>query len=271
MAPSAKPDSLAIRVVGAILFAVPAIVFGVIGGWWFFGLVLVALGIATNEVVTLMRASGFRPPLGAALAVLALAFAAVSLPGLPVPPLLTLVILVSLLWQMRHREGKPIADWGIAIAAGGYLGWMGGHLVALRPLENGWWLLTAVLLTWAADTGAYTIGRRFGRHRFAPHLSPKKTWEGYVGGVVSAVLAGAVVGSFGPMGALHAMAVGLLIGLLGPFGDLAESMFKRQANAKDSGHIIPGHGGIFDRIDSLLWTGAVTFYYATLVFPLLIP
>ena len=257
------------RAIGAILFAAPAIALGIVGGWWFFALVLAAICLATREMVVMMRVSGFNPSLGISITITVLSFAAVSLPSLPIPPLLTLVILASLSWQMRHQDGKPVADWAIAVAGGAYLGWMGGHLAALRQLANGWWLLSAVLLTWAADTGAYAAGKLFGRHRLAPHLSPKKTWEGYVGGIISAVLAGIVAGLLAPMGVTHLLAVGLLIGLLGPFGDLAESMFKRQAKVKDSGHLIPGHGGIFDRIDSLLWTGAVTFYYATLVFPAL--
>ncbi len=264
-------DSLWMRVIGAILFAAPAIAVGIVGGYWFFALVLAAICLATREMVIMMRVSGFNPSLGIALTITILSFAAVSLPSLPIAPLLTLVILLSLSWQMRHQDGKPVADWAIAVAGGAYLGWMGGHLAALRQLTDGWWLLSAVLLTWTADTGAYAVGKLFGQHRFAPHLSPKKTWEGYMGGIVSAIAAGILLGVFAPMGVLHLLATGLLIGLLGPFGDLAESMFKRQAKVKDSGHLIPGHGGVFDRIDSLLWTGAITFYYATLVYPALNP
>jgi phosphatidate cytidylyltransferase len=115
-----------------------------------------------------------------------------------------------------------------------------------------------------ADSGAYFAGQRFGRHKLAPVLSPKKTWEGYFGGVIVAVLGGVVIGLVSPLGVVQCAIAAFLVGALGTLGDLAESMFKRQANAKDSGHLIPGHGGAFDRIDSLLWAGVVVYYFATL-------
>jgi phosphatidate cytidylyltransferase len=260
-----------VRVLGALLFGAPAVVFAVLGGWWFTGLALAAILIATFEAVRLMRASGFSPPLGFTLAFATVFFAAIAIPQLPAAALLTAFLLGSLAWQMRHRQGQPIADWAITVATGCYLGWTGGHLAALREIAAGCWLALAVALTWAADSGAYLIGRRFGKRRMAPSLSPKKTWEGYAGGVAAAAAVGALIGLISPIGPLHSAALGLLVGFTGTLGDLAESMFKRQAGSKDSGHLIPGHGGVFDRIDSLLWAGVVVYYYATAIYPALTP
>ena len=257
------------------MIVIPAIALGILGGWWFSAFVLIVVCLAAYEIAQLMRASGLHPNLLVTLAAAILAFCAIRLPGLgfPLAFLLSVLMLASLTWQMRHREGMPIADWAVGLAGGAYVGWTGGYLAAVRELGNGldglWWLAFAVFLTWLADSGAYVAGSRFGKHRLAPKLSPKKTWEGYIGGVIAAALGGGVLGLLSPIGPADGIAVGILVGLLGTLGDLAESMFKRQANAKDSGNLIPGHGGVFDRIDSLLWAGVVVFYYATLIAPLI--
>jgi phosphatidate cytidylyltransferase len=267
-ATAARDSTLRTRVISAVVVGAVTISAALLGDPWFSGFILLALCAATYEMVTLMRASGFQPSLAFALASMALLFATVRLPGSPYFPLLfTILLMASLALQMRHREGKPIADWAIAIAGGAYLGWTGGHLAMVRQLDLGlWWLIIAIGITWLADSGAYTVGRRFGKHKLAPALSPKKTWEGYLGGIAWALLGGLVIGLISPINILHSTIAATLVGALGTLGDLAESMFKRQANAKDSGHLIPGHGGVFDRIDSLLWAGVVVFYYATLIY-----
>ena len=125
-------------------------------------------------------------------------------------------------------------------------------------------VLLSMVSIWGCDGGAYYTGRAFGRHKLAPRVSPKKTWEGFAGGV-----AGAVAGAFlyraiawgDELSAPMVLGVGLLIGVLGPPGDLAESALKRSAGVKDSGRLFPGHGGLLDRVDSLLLTGPVLYYY----------
>jgi phosphatidate cytidylyltransferase len=264
-----QDDELRARVLSAIVLGFITILSGLIGGWWFSGLVLLVVAIATYEVIVMMRASGFAPSLVFACAAMALGFMTVRLPAIsPYLPVLTsALLLVSLAYQMRHRQGKPIADWAIGLASGAYLGWTGAHMAAVRELNNGvWWLVLAIGITWLADSGAYFVGHRFGRHLLAPSLSPHKTWEGYLGGVLISIFGGVFIGLISPLGVLHATLAALLVGSLGTLGDLTESMFKRQANTKDSGHLIPGHGGAFDRIDSLLWAGVVGFYYATLLY-----
>jgi phosphatidate cytidylyltransferase len=260
--------SLRTRLISAIFIGVFTIGCGLLGGPWFSGFVLLAVVIAAYEMIMMMRASGFQPSLAFGIASTVISFAGVLFTPAPVFfPLLSVLLLGSLAWQMRHREGKPIADWAIAIAGGAYLGWTGGHIAAVRQLNAGlWWLIITIGITWIADSGAYVAGRRFGKHKLAPHLSPHKTWEGYFGGLIAALAGGLIIGIVSPLGVWPSIAAAFLVGALGTLGDLAESMFKRQADMKDSGHLIPGHGGVFDRIDSLLWAGVVVFYYVTIFY-----
>jgi len=260
--PNRKANDLPIRLLGAALFVVPFIAFAWLGGWWFTGFILSAVGITTHELIGLLRRSKHAPSrVIMALAGL-IAFAYVRMPGLPF--LLTataLSLLGSLAWQLRNPIDRPLSDWALAIAGGAYLGLTGGHLAAVREFPNGlWWLTLTCAATWITDSGAYFVGRRFGRHKLSPRISPGKSVEGYLGGLVTATVAGALIGQFSPLGIVVGIAGGLLVGALSVLGDLIESLFKRQANIKDSGTLIPGHGGVFDRIDSLLWAGVIIYH-----------
>ena len=125
-------------------------------------------------------------------------------------------------------------------------------------------------LVWAGDTGAYSIGAVYGRHKMSPRLSPKKSWEGYAAGIFTAVLVGAffayAFSSLGPqplrglIDTLKGAAFGFIIGALTPLGDLGESMFKRQGGLKDSSNVFPGHGGFLDRIDTWIWGAAIGYF-----------
>jgi phosphatidate cytidylyltransferase len=125
-------------------------------------------------------------------------------------------------------------------------------------------------LVWAGDTGAYSIGAVYGRHKMSPRLSPKKSWEGYAAGIFTAVLVGAffayAFSSLGPqplrglIDPLKGAAFGFIIGALTPLGDLGESMFKRQGGLKDSSNVFPGHGGFLDRIDTWIWGAAIGYF-----------
>lgn len=148
-----------------------------------------------------------------------------------------------------------------------YAAWLLTHLLSLRQLQGGFhYVLLVLVATWSTDTLAYFVGMNFGKHRLAPLLSPKKSIEGAVGGVVGSVLASAVVGLVSPhMTLIHYILIGFLVGILGQIGDLTESALKRMAGVKDSGKIIPGHGGILDRFDSLLITSPLVYYYLRLL------
>ena len=150
-----------------------------------------------------------------------------------------------------------------------YMGWLLGHYVTLRELDHGRELVLLVLFsTFACDTAAFFAGRTWGRHLMAPVISPKKTWEGAVAGFAAAIAAALVLRSLLnlgdwelPLSNVQTIALGCLTGLFAQLGDLLESLIKRRAGAKDSGRLMPGHGGILDRIDSLVFTGAIVYYY----------
>jgi phosphatidate cytidylyltransferase len=129
-------------------------------------------------------------------------------------------------------------------------------------------LLFALAITWAADTVAYFVGRAIGKHPLAPHISPKKTWEGSIGGLVGSLLIAYAFHSWLTIPLPHLLAMAVLGNIAGQMGDLLESACKRSAGVKDSGGLLPGHGGVLDRIDALILCIPVIWYYLVLVNPL---
>lgn len=144
-----------------------------------------------------------------------------------------------------------------------YIGFMFAYILLLRflPGRDGlFYVLFTVLVTWANDTFAYFIGVNFGRHKLSPKISPKKSIEGSLGGVAGGLLMAEALGSYFHKPALSLLVLGLLVVVAGQFGDLVESIIKRNAGVKDSGHFLPGHGGVLDRFDSLLLAAPVVYY-----------
>jgi phosphatidate cytidylyltransferase len=131
------------------------------------------------------------------------------------------------------------------------LAWLALTTLLLRVPDGGSWLLAAFVLVWAADTGAYFVGRRFGRHKLAPAVSPGKTWEGVAGGMALALVAAVFIAMALKVRPVPFMALALLVAAVSVVGDLTVSLFKRNAGIKDSGRLFPGHGGILDRLDSV--------------------
>ena len=187
------------------------------------------------------------------------------------PPLFFTVIVLCSLWVLllprAHDHSHAFTGWGMAVAGAMYIGWLLGHTVALRDyiyVQGELWLIFALVVTWAYDTGAYLIGRSIGRRRIFQHLSAGKTLEGTLGGAFIAVMVAALYAQFTPfpLSPILAGIVGLGAAVVAQLGDLVESLLKRGAGTKESGTLIPGHGGILDRIDSLLFTGPYMFYAA---------
>ena len=194
------------------------------------------------------------------------------------PIVITVAVLASLICLLlRRSREKAFPDWPWTIAGALYVGWMLSYWLNLRGLEDGRnWVYLAMLATFANDTGAYFIGRARGKHKLAPIISPAKTWEGAIGGLVSAVLAAVVVatvlmlisvrlGAPFVLGYWQIVILGFLIAIFAQLGDLVESLLKRNMGVKESGNLLPGHGGILDRFDSLIFVGAVVYYYAVWV------
>jgi phosphatidate cytidylyltransferase len=188
------------------------------------------------------------------------------------PWIISLLVLLSLTYHLvAYERGRGQAGTDFCVTLGGifYIGWIGAYFISLRALPQGkWWLLLVLPSVWMADAGAYFIGKRFGRHKLCPRLSPKKSWEGYLAGIVTSTLAGTLFATVWRLGIssgawinpAEGALVGFVMGVFPTLGDLGESMIKRQVGAKDSGNLLPGHGGSFDRIDSWLW-GIVIGYY----------
>jgi phosphatidate cytidylyltransferase len=176
------------------------------------------------------------------------------------------------LWRHRDQEelGGALPGVGLRLLGILYLGLLGGYLVALRVIESEVPSLAAKLLTFfflvvfAGDTGAYYTGRAIGRRKLAPRISPGKTWEGVAGGLLGNVIAVLLARAtfFPELLVGEVIPLALLMGGLGVTGDLGESMIKRGAKAKDAGGLLPGHGGLLDRFDSMLFNAPVLYYYA---------
>jgi phosphatidate cytidylyltransferase len=184
-------------------------------------------------------------------------------------------ILVSLVYHLiAYEKGRDQSGTDFAITISGvlYLGWIGAYFLSLRDMSDGmWWFMIALPSVWAADTGAYFFGSRFGNHKLTPRLSPKKTWEGYVAGVVTGPLIGLAFAALARtqvqpdsgITLLRGLILGLILAVLTPLGDLGASMFKRQFGVKDSSNLLPGHGGAFDRVDTWTWAAMISYYIIT--------
>ncbi|MFC2045737.1 phosphatidate cytidylyltransferase [Chloroflexota bacterium] len=187
------------------------------------------------------------------------------------PLLIISTMAIPLLWLLRHARREDVfTRWAWTVAGIFYVGWLLSHLVALRGFEDGRnWVFFVVITTFSSDTFAFFIGRALGQHHLAPRISPGKTWEGAIGGVGAAVIISLVFILPTPF-SLHlsygqAIPLAILVSIFGQLGDLFESFLKRTTGVKDSGTLIPGHGGILDRLDSIIFAGLVVYLYVLLV------
>lgn len=184
---------------------------------------------------------------------------------IPAPLLLSSAIVLSLIYMvLRPQKEGTFAGWAWTMSGILYIGWLLSYLVSLQYFDNArGWIFLVMLGTFGCDTFAYSVGKAIGRHRLAPKISPGKTWEGAIGGVVGAIVGTVVMTVAFKISISYAQAIilGVIISIFAQFGDLAESLLKRNTGVKDTGKLLPGHGGLLDRLDSVVFTGVVVYYY----------
>lgn len=235
------------------------------------GIVAVALLVGLHEFFALLAARQQRPMRRTGYVLAASMFVEIVYPGLyptPLWPLAALLLLAVTLQPGRSLDDTVPAAAGTLLGAV-YMGGLGGTMAALllvAPQDKGAFrilLLLAIIM--ASDTAAFFVGHAVGRHRLAPALSPGKTIEGAIGGVCGGVLGALALRAYGlpELPLRDAVGLGVLVSIMGIIGDLDESLLKRWAGVKDSGTLFPGHGGMLDRLDSLLFGAPVLYYYFT--------
>lgn len=239
-------------------------------------LVLVALLVtmALAELYGVLRRAGYQPATLVGLVATVCLMVAVYMKGeAAFGVVIAITTVAALLWYLLGVErGRPTVNLAATIVGFVWVGVLGSYAALLLsphlfPNRHGEaFFLGAVLATVAYDVGALVVGARQGRHRMAPSVSPNKTWEGMIGGVVTClVVSGALVGRIHPWGTANALALGVVVCVLAPLGDLCESLVKRDLGIKDMGSILPGHGGVLDRLDALLFVIPATFYLVRLL------
>jgi phosphatidate cytidylyltransferase len=269
--------------------ALPLLFAAIILPWWvpatvwiFVGLALLALAAGLFEFFSLTKKMELKADAGLAYvgsAIFVFAFAVDAPSRAPELLLLTsalivIAVLISQTFRFQNDFTKMLAGAGVTLLGVFYLAFLGGFLVSIRVgFENLPGLSTKLLLfffivIFASDAGAYFAGRALGKHKLAPKVSPGKTWEGLVGGILAAAAAAAICTAtfFPEIPYKFSLPLAGVMAIAGVFGDLAESAIKRGAGAKDAATILPGHGGLLDRLDSLLFNAPILYYFARFFF-----
>ncbi len=258
------------RLLSAAVFIPILLAFIWVGNPWFCILVAAVAVLGSLELFRMATYGGWQPSvvLGVAFTLFFIADAYFAQPR-ATEILIPTAVALPLLWLvLRSRGEKTLANWLWTVGGIFYIGWMLGHFIPLRELEQGRdWVILALFATFAVDSGAYLIGRAWGRHLMVPKISPGKTWEGtfagIIAGIAAAVALNAILGL--PISYWQVSLLGFLIAAVAFVGDLVESMLKRSTGVKDSGRLIPGHGGILDRLDSVVFTVVLVYYYVVWV------
>jgi phosphatidate cytidylyltransferase len=290
------------RLLTAAILAPLIVAIVVLGEPWLSLLIGVLAFLALVEVVALLDAAGYQPPQvltilsGMALTaaglvsanaedvggVLTTLLTSLDPPGLVGSTLVAVVLLMGAVAFTRSDPRAGFATWAVSTFGVAYVGLLLPAIVLVAHLapagsssttpvgvlglgSGAAWTLTLVIVVWGYDTGAYVTGRLVGRSHMLEHISPSKTVEGLAGGLVMATIAAGIGAALIGLDPWHPLVIGPLVGLSAQIGDLAESLLKRAAGRKESGFIVPGHGGILDRVDSFLFAAPVLAGYAILV------
>jgi len=253
------------RVLVAVILLPLVIGLAYLGSWWFFGLGLVTGLVALHELYTLAREH--RPLVLAGYIGFVLALLGLQLGGLPwmFGGIVSTLLFSFIFFGLSDVRPSATTSFGVTLLGVVWVGAGIGFVLLVRDIpENGFWAVMAVLFTvFAADTAAFFVGRALGRHKMAPAISPGKSWEGFVAGVLAAMTVAFLIlykdrDEF--LSIPETLALGAAVALASVFGDLFESAVKRDLRVKDSGRLLGGHGGMLDRLDALLWAAPVAYY-----------
>jgi len=238
------------------------------GGVPFLLLALVLALIAVNEFFNMMIKKGFFPAyvIGNIITAIFIFFAYYALKKNWEPAhsaILTLAASGAMVAGVfLKREKDTIVDIAVTVLGMIYVGWFFSYLIFIRSLtEHGGYLFFLIFTVWAMDIAAYLAGRLFGKTLLVPSISPKKTWEGALAGFLVAILASFILNEMASLQVWQGLVMGALIGIFGQYSDLIESLIKRDAGVKDSSDLLPGHGGVLDRIDSFILTAPLMYYF----------
>ncbi len=246
-----------------VVLGVPLAVWIMVQGSWVLVLaVSVIVGLGLYELSLILAKLGKRIPGPAALITGGLLIPTAAYIGGEALGFTAAVLVLAALTALSLRSGHQLVE-QIGPLFFGWLYWafLPSHLIMLRELDRGLsWLLLVVSCTWATDIGAYLVGSLWGRTKLAPAISPNKSVEGAVGGIAAAVVTAVVLGGFVELPLAQVWWIGIVVAVVGQVGDLTESALKREAKVKDSGRLLPGHGGILDRFDSMVFAAPVVFH-----------
>lgn len=243
-----------------------------IGGIPYYLFIAIVLGVASWEFWRTFKTMGFNPSLliieGGTLAfLLHRIFFGIKYSDILLGGIIFLVALYALI-RYEQQDEDAVVNFGLHLTAILILGWVGSYFITIRAMPDGrWWMLLALPVVWLADTGGYTFGLLWGRHKMTPRLSPKKSWEGYAGEILFGMLFGVLLSLLWHIwmpGMIwwHGLVMGAVLSVTTIMGDLLISLFKRTARIKDTSNLIPGHGGFLDRIDTWIWAAMIGYYTA---------
>ena len=258
------------RIVSGLVIIVLALALILLGGWVFTIGVAAILSIAAWEFATLFETGGYAPAkviltAGTFLTALSTQFSGHLFAQAAFGLVILAITLYHVLTYSQHQQTAGI-DLAASLAGVAFIAFTGQFLIQLRFLPEGlFWLLQCIVPAGISDVGAFFVGSLFGSHKIAPDLSPNKSWEGYFGGVFTSMLLGYGIGLWlgiysATFSGARGMAIGLIVGIISPLGDFAKSIFKRQFGLKNTGNLIPGHGGVLDRIDTWLIAGVISYF-----------
>lgn len=269
-------QSFFVRTLVAILFGPLIILVMWLGGYFLLGFSLAVVGLCVWEFNRMAREKGAWGEWISSEAIALCVIIALYFDTKAILPLVIVGTIIVLFTQLYRKTGSPFLNTPVTLFNSIFFSFLFGTFILIRQLplstpiayvEAGQWLIMIILVTWVCDTAAYVLGSCLGKHKLMPRISPNKTVEGALFGFIFSILTAYLchVWFVDELALWHSLTIGAIVGTFGQYGDLFESMFKRDAGFKDSSGLIPGHGGIMDRFDSLMISTPVVYLFLTFI------